>query len=260
MLTNRWQCFLTFAVPALFVAWTATVTHGDEVKRYDNHKIIEIDLKTQADLDAVRQSGAIILDCRPGLKPTHVIAAPEQLEQLEQLGRRIEILHENAQALTDAQRPNVSRADPFTDFYLDYHPYGDASTSGTIVWYMDQLISLYPTFVSSIDIGTTIEGRDIYGMRITNEAITDDKPGIIYFCDQHAREWITPTACLYMSNYLVENYGSDPLVTELWRQGSNGTVGASKNALSSSNQSSVASGWVQPWPNQPSLRASPLRY
>jgi len=214
MLSNRCQLFLTFAVPAMCLAWTAAVTQGDEVKRYDNHKIIQIDLKTQADLDAVRQSGAIILDCRPGLKPTQVIASPEQFTQLEQLGRRIEILHENAQAVVDADKRVVPRADVFDDFFLDYHPWGEVSTIGTIPWYMNELVTRYSAFVSMSTIGGTIEARDIPALRITNDLIVD-KPGVVYFCDVHAREWITPTACLYLADHLMENYGTDPQVTDL---------------------------------------------
>ena len=212
--SKRWLVVLAVGSLMLTAARTQSSAQAQEVKRYDDHKVVRIDLKTQADLDAVRQSGAVILDCRPGLKPTQVIASPDQLRHLEQLGRRIEVLHENAQVIIDAQKRVVPRADPFDDFYLDYHPWGDASTSGTIVWYMNELLTRYPTFVSMSTIGSTIEARDILALRITNDLIVD-KPGVIYFCDQHAREWITPTACLYFSNYLLENYGTDPLVTDL---------------------------------------------
>ncbi len=211
---NRRQSWLAVVLLASVAVWIGTSARADEVKRYDNHKVIQIDLKTQDDLDTVRASGAVILDCRPGLKPTQVIASPEQLRELEQLGRRIEILHENAQAIIDAQKRVVPRADVFDDFFLDYHPWGDASTSGTIVWYMNELLTRYPTSVSMLTVGSTLEARHILALRITNDMIVD-KPGVIYFCDQHAREWITPTACLYFSNYLLENYGTDPLVTDL---------------------------------------------
>ena len=185
-----------------------------ERKRYDDQKIVRADLKAQAHLDALRQSGAIVLDCIPAVKPTTVVATQAQLDRLEQLGVRTHVLVENAQAWMDAQRPVVSRADPFTDFFLDYHEYGSAGESGTIVWYLNELLTRYPSLVSIIDVGTTIEARTIWGLRITNDAITD-KPGVIYFADVHAREWITPTATLYLANYLLENYGTDATATDL---------------------------------------------
>lgn len=213
-LGKRQRSWLSAVMLASLAVAICAPARADSAKRYDDHKVIRIDLKTQADLDAVRRSGAVILDCWPGLKPTQVVASPDQLRQLERLGRRIEVLHDNAQAIVDADKQVVPRRDPFTDFFLDYHPIGDAATSGTIVWYMDQLASMNPGLVTMLDIGSTLESRTMWALRITNDMVPD-KPGVIYFCDLHAREWITPTACLYFSNYLMENYGTDPLVTDL---------------------------------------------
>jgi hypothetical protein len=41
------------------------------------------------------------------------------------------------------------------------------------------------------------------------------KVGIYLFCQQHAREWVTPITCLETAERLLRNYGTDPITTEL---------------------------------------------
>ncbi|HWK28628.1 MAG TPA: M14 family zinc carboxypeptidase [Solirubrobacter sp.] len=41
------------------------------------------------------------------------------------------------------------------------------------------------------------------------------KTGVYLFCQQHAREWVTPITCIETAERLLRNYGTDPLTTEL---------------------------------------------
>jgi hypothetical protein len=41
------------------------------------------------------------------------------------------------------------------------------------------------------------------------------KVGIYLFCQQHAREWVTPITCLETAERLLRNYGTDPTTTDL---------------------------------------------
>jgi len=41
------------------------------------------------------------------------------------------------------------------------------------------------------------------------------KVGVFIYCEEHAREWVTPLVCLETANRLVANYGTDPVTTEL---------------------------------------------
>jgi hypothetical protein len=41
------------------------------------------------------------------------------------------------------------------------------------------------------------------------------KTGVFVYCEEHAREWVTPLVCLETAERLVRNYGVDPLTTEL---------------------------------------------
>jgi hypothetical protein len=41
------------------------------------------------------------------------------------------------------------------------------------------------------------------------------KVGVFLFCQEHAREWVTPLACTETAEQLLRNYGIDPMVTKL---------------------------------------------
>ncbi len=184
-----------------------------EVRPYAGQKIVRIDLKTQGDLDALQRVGAAILNCHPGVGPMDVLVTQQQLDELVGLGRRVRVLHDDAQALVDGQGFGKLRLDPFEDFFLDYHAYDNGI--GSIVWYMNELVTRYPALASMENVGTTLEGRTIRGLRITNDAVAGDKPAVVYFGCEHAREWITSTVPTYVAAHLLDNYGTDSAVTDL---------------------------------------------
>src|SRR5690606_36683091 len=65
-------------------------------------------------------------------------------------------------------------------------------------------------------IGNTLEGRPIYVMKISDNALIDeDEPEVYYYGAIHAREVITPEVLIYFMRYLTNKYGIDPLVTYL---------------------------------------------
>lgn len=66
-------------------------------------------------------------------------------------------------------------------------------------------------------IGTTIEGREIPAVKITNSPQADDpnKPDILFVGGQHAREWIGIEVTLRLAEYLVANYANDSTVQSL---------------------------------------------
>lgn len=186
----------------------------EQVKRYDRHKVVRVQVTSRAQIDALERSGATILNREPGLGPVDVLVTGQQFQEVEKLRLGVQVLHEDVESLVDAQRAQLLRADPFADFFLDYHPYGNASAAGTIRWYMNELVARYPALASLAQVGTTIRGRTIWALRITNDAIIE-KPAVVYFSCQHAREWITPTVPLFLATHLLENYGIDPMITDL---------------------------------------------
>ncbi|MPZ54408.1 MAG: zinc carboxypeptidase [Acidimicrobiia bacterium] len=83
----------------------------------------------------------------------------------------------------------------------------------------------YPRLVKLVDIGDTIQGRDVWALKVTknaNQRSDGQRPAVLYSAAQHAREWITPEMNLRLLDYFLENYDTDSEIrglldkTELW--------------------------------------------
>ncbi|MCH7812571.1 MAG: hypothetical protein IID40_00990 [Planctomycetes bacterium] len=216
MVSARCLFLVGSIVAALVMASTpapAADPAGEHVHggRYLGLKLAQVRLETAEQLDALRRLGVVILDCQQGVGPLDVVADDRQIEALGKLGVPLRIMHDDVQALVDRERRPSSGRDAFDDFFLDFHPYDTGPVN--IVWYLGELTQRYPALASLVDVGTTLEGRTIWGLRITSGG--GDKPAVVYFGAEHAREWVTTTAPTYFATYLLENYGGDPTVTDL---------------------------------------------
>ena len=75
----------------------------------------------------------------------------------------------------------------------------------------DELLSLYPNIISDrFVIGQSIEGRDIWAFKISdNPNIDEDEPEVLYTSLIHAREPVSMMSLFYFTQHLVENYTLD---------------------------------------------------
>lgn len=68
-----------------------------------------------------------------------------------------------------------------------------------------RLAQQYPNLVKRDVIGQSIEGRDIFGLRISSGSDFGRKPIIFIDAGVHAREWVGHQSALYLINQLVTN-------------------------------------------------------
>ncbi len=206
------RCVLLVAISLLPVA---ELVRADALDKYRDHRFVHISDASRDQLRAIEATGAVILDCAPAPGSLDVVADQQQLEAVQALGLTIHVKHENVQALINAERqPSPLRGgDPYDDFFLDYHEYDNGV--GSIVWFMNELVTRYPNLASMVDIGTSGEGRTIWSLRLANDAIAGNKPGALYFSCVHAREWVTTTSPNYFAKHVLENYGTDPVITDM---------------------------------------------
>lgn len=76
----------------------------------------------------------------------------------------------------------------------------------------------YPDIVSLFSFGSTIEGRDIPGIRITapeNRTSGAFIPGIIFTGSHHAREHLSTEVPMNILKYILENYQTDTSISNL---------------------------------------------
>jgi hypothetical protein len=73
----------------------------------------------------------------------------------------------------------------------------------------------HPAITELVDIGDSFQGRDLWVLRITNQAVTAPKPALFVMANVHGRELITNETALAFVDYLTDGYGTDADVTWL---------------------------------------------
>ncbi len=97
---------------------------------------------------------------------------------------------------------------------------GGFTTYAEFLTALDAMKTAYPELISTkasiSETQTTIEGRPIYFVRISdNPEIDEDEPEVLYSGIHHAREPVSMMSLLYYMWYLLENYASDPEIKDL---------------------------------------------
>jgi len=133
-----------------------------------------------------------------------IVTDGEQLDRIEALGFGIEIVHDDLTAFLKSRLPKDKDM-------------GGYKTLDEIYTYLDGIINDHPAIISQkISLGLTIEGRDIWAVKISdNPEIDEDEPEILFTSAIHSREVITPEVMFYFMDHLTDNYGSDSLATYL---------------------------------------------
>ena len=76
--------------------------------------------------------------------------------------------------------------------------------------------SAYPNLARVIDIGDSLENRNIYALKISdNVQMEEDEARILFLGCHHAREWISVEVPFLIGKYLVENYATNSEIKEL---------------------------------------------
>jgi predicted deacylase len=96
----------------------------------------------------------------------------------------------------------------------DFHSYRELESD------LEALENAYPGTVKLAIIGTSLEGRNIYAVKLSDDPERNDgEPGILILGCHHAREWISVDVPLFLARYLAESAASDPAVRSLLARG-----------------------------------------
>lgn len=197
------------ALPVLVVACTglsATTRAYAERKRFDGHQVVklriidEAELQTVLALEAASEDFDIWSDA-VGIGVVDVRVSAQQKALLDAAGLRYRITVRDIQTHIDTER---SGAPGFFDDFRTYDEY---------VTFLNDLAAAYPNLAEIISLGPSVEGRDLWAVRITGPGA--NKPGVLYHGCQHAREWLSPPVVAYAAEYLLAHYDSDPTIAAL---------------------------------------------
>jgi len=74
----------------------------------------------------------------------------------------------------------------------------------------------YPTLVRVVDIGDSLEGRNIYALKLSDNVHTDeDEAEVVFLGCHHAREWIAVDVPIRIARHLASLYASDARIRAL---------------------------------------------
>lgn len=80
---------------------------------------------------------------------------------------------------------------------------------------MSALNAAFPALTMLTSIGTSIQGREIWALKISdNAAIDEDEPEVLICGNHHAREVITVIISLHVATELLNGYGSNATYTD----------------------------------------------
>jgi carboxypeptidase T len=171
--------------------------------------VIRIEKPSEEDYKTFVSQKYDIAAYRPGIF-IDLVVSKEESDQLEAQGFKLNIM-QTYQQMKDNMVAGKALA--------GYRTYSDT---------YNELLAIqtaHPTFCKLYDIGDsrgkeytaaayTSYKHDIWALKVSNNVATEeDEPCVFYMGEHHAREPISLEVAMYVLNYLISNYGTDPDVT-----------------------------------------------
>lgn len=144
----------------------------------------------------------------------------EDVARLSQLGIPFEVRTKNLAQFYEERlsvpAPSLkTQATATTPSAFNYGSMGGYLTFDEVLDELDSMAMAYPNLVTVRDsIGFTHEGRAVWMVKISDNVITDENEPEVFYCGlHHAREPMSMMNLIYFMQYILENYGSDPLAS-----------------------------------------------
>jgi predicted deacylase len=172
-------------------------------ERYAGWSLIEVDVPSD---DALAELLALGVDPwtdhpRPGL--LRVLASPAQQASISATPWSTRTLVADVQLPVDDERTRLSVRPPAqggASFFADYRDLAEIDAQ------LDASAVDNPELASIVELGDSLEGRAIRGLRITADG-DDERPTLLITGGQHAREWIAVSSAMYLADQLISRAG-----------------------------------------------------
>ncbi|MBL8763594.1 MAG: hypothetical protein JNM07_04925 [Phycisphaerae bacterium] len=193
---------------ALGAALLAAPVLGQDQVRFDHDAVVRATIRNGWDLQLMRSLSDDPWSEGEGVGPVDYRVARESLTTMDAAGIAYRVLIPNVQLLIEAERARLAGAAQGRAWFDDYKTYDQISA------YADTLVALNPQVAQRVTVGSSLEGRSIFAIKI-GKATGGTKPGVIFNGCQHAREWISPMTNMFIADALVRGYGTDARITGL---------------------------------------------
>ncbi|MBN2131085.1 MAG: hypothetical protein JW741_16405 [Sedimentisphaerales bacterium] len=177
--------------------------------------LVDVQTAEPGDVQTLAEMGLDVWEVREGA--IVALVTPEELAEMARRGLATEVVEPNVYEFLDSPhtREITLAADP-NEPEGRYHSYEEI---------VQGLYELLPSGVAHVEsIGSTIEGRDIVAIKISDhpEIDEDDEPELLFVGCHHAREWIAAEVPFFLARHLAGNYEADEKVArwvnacEIW--------------------------------------------
>lgn len=196
--------FLLLAPFLASLVATIAVPRSEYVS-YHGYKVFRV--RTQEKLESVQRKLSLLSleEWNHDIKEhIDVVVPPHQLAAFQALGLDCHTMHENlGDSIIKESGPNIlgKRQAANSSWFDSYHDYND---------HVQYFSDLHDSFLDNSEIissGTSVEGRDIYGLHLWG-AGGPGKPAVLYHATVHAREWIAAPVVEYVTTQLIDGYQS----------------------------------------------------
>jgi murein tripeptide amidase MpaA len=189
---------------------------GGEARRFDGYRAVRVRFGSTREYLAAIALAETTWSCEARGDVVDLVVSPENLGALRELGIEHAVLVENVQALIDAERAQIERANALrgAGYFDTFRTYDEVNAR------IDLLLQNNPGVVADAPVGTSRFARAIRGFAVS----APDSPGnprdqrvqVLFNGTQHAREWISPTTVMFIADRLLADYGAgDPRVVAL---------------------------------------------
>ena len=215
------ECLLTLVAvlasavlrPSIVVA-QPLVEGGADVVRYDGQLIARIDATSRDELERLESLGVRLVSCELSRSGGDFMLPADRLSAVETMGFRATVTHPDVQAAVDAESARIRASleryrqrGGGAGFFDDFRPLTEVDA------FLDELVARRPDLASRFEIGTSIEGRPIWGIRIASPSEAC-RPAFALNGVTHAREWLTVMNVLYLAEQLIDGYGVDQEISD----------------------------------------------
>lgn len=186
------------------------ITLNAEIK----YSLVKVYCPSDLELKQLLKDGFDVLT-QKGIKnnQVEVVAHQDDLKKLKDRAYSYEIVYEDFSAfqrsrLTQPRTPTIQIGQGSLGGYFTYPE---------MMSFVDSLHNAYPSIMSNLQvIGQTVEGLDIKAYKLSdNPNSEENEPRTLITGLHHAREPMSIVAPLYYTQWLLENYGTNPLATYL---------------------------------------------
>lgn len=168
----------------------------------ENEIVARVSLSEYSTIGILLNQRITILEVEKSRTSVIVLISYDEFNWLETMGFSPEFLYQDL-AEMDGWKDNPLEL-------RDFHNYNQMTAE------LQNIADTYPTITNLYDLGHSNQNRVLWGLKITdNPEIEEDEPEVRICGLHHGNEYMSAELPLLLAQYLTQNYGNNPDITNL---------------------------------------------